>query len=132
VRVHRRVCSLVVVTAVLGGCGAPPADRGPRDVALALSKFVRERQGGTLTGVRCEREIEHEYRCMGDYRDPIVDDPALIEAMMSTEKDGIPSMSRESAIRLLEDVWVTRRRYVARFDPRERAWSYKRLCERCR
>src|SRR5688500_13019643 len=137
VHLHTAVYSVVAVTAAFCGCGGePPVDRGPRDAAEALSELVKERNGGTLTGVRCEPEIEHEYRCTGRYRDPLLDDPTrlgpLLGALMSMEKDGIPSQSRESAMRQLESGFVRPRRYIARFDPSERAWSYKRLCERCR
>jgi hypothetical protein len=132
VRLHKAVCSVIAVTAVSGGCGErPAADLGEPEAARTLSEFINERRDGTLTNVRCRRESEHEYRCTGDYRDPLLDNPALVEAIMSTEKDGVPSQSRESAMRQLESVFVTPRRYIARFDRRERAWSYERLCERC-
>ena len=132
VRLDTAVCSLVAVTLLCCGCGDPPAaDRGEPDAARRLSEYVKDRHDGTLTNVRCERRAEHEYRCTGAYRDPLVDNPAVLEVLMSTEKDGRPSMSRASAMRELESLFVTRRRYTARFDPHERKWSYERLCERC-
>ena len=131
-RLYKAVCLVVAVSLVFGGCGdSPAADRGEPEAARSLSEHANDGGRGTLTRIRCERRAEHEYRCTGHYRDPLLDNPAVLEAVMSTEKDGIPSRSRESAMQLLESALVTRRRYTVRFDPRERKWSYKRLCEQC-
>ena len=131
-RLYKAVCPVVAVSLIFGGCGDPPAaDRGEPEAARSLSEYVKDGGRGTLTTVRCQRRAEHEYRCTGHYRDPLLDNPALLEAVMSTEKDGIPSRSRESAVQLLESTLMTRRRYTVRFDPRVRKWSYERLCERC-